>query len=109
MRIGQGTVVFVTGGASGLGEAAIKEMHARGAYVVIADIDIALMQALHASLQERILCIPCDVTREEEVKAAIEKTVATFGALHVALASAGIIRTAPIFSSKGPLNTKIFR
>ena len=48
MRIGEGIVVFVTGGASGLGEETVRQMHAKGASVVVADMDIARMQTLHA-------------------------------------------------------------
>ena len=99
MRIGEGTVVFVTGGASGLGEEAVLTLHAKGASVAVADLNVAAMQTLHAKLQERILCIPCDVTNEIDVKQAIAKTVEKFGRLDVALASAGVIRRAPTLSS----------
>ena len=50
MRIGKGTVVFVTGGASGLGEESVRQLHAKGASVAIADMDVRRMQALHAEL-----------------------------------------------------------
>ena len=108
MRIGEGTVVFVTGGASGLGEETVRRLHSQGASVVVADMDIARMQALHANLKERIYCVPCDVTKEADVKNAIEKTVEKFGTLHVALACAGVAWVAPTLSSRGSLNTKTF-
>ena len=50
MRIGLGTIVFVTGGASGLGEETVRQLHAKGASVIVADMDVARMQALHANL-----------------------------------------------------------
>lgn len=110
MRIGEGTVIFVTGGASGLGKRAVIELHAKGASVAIADVDVAALQALHAQLQERVLCIPCDVTQEAQVKRAVEQTVETFGRLDVALASAGIIRRAPTLSSQNrSFDTDVFR
>ena len=43
MRIGEGTVVFVTGGASGLGEESVRRLHAQGASVAVADMDIKRM------------------------------------------------------------------
>lgn len=43
MRIGEGTVVFITGGASGLGEASALRLHSQGASVAIADLDLARM------------------------------------------------------------------
>ena len=109
MRIGEGIVVFVTGGASGLGEATVRAMHAKGASVAVADMDVARMQALHANLQERIFCVPCDVTKESDVKNAIEKTIQTFGTIHAALACAGVAWVAPTLTSRGPLNTGVFQ
>eukprot|EP00806_Schmidingerella_arcuata_P000493 Macronucleus_1442.p1 GENE.Macronucleus_1442~~Macronucleus_1442.p1 ORF type:complete len:257 (+),score=67.65 Macronucleus_1442:1-771(+) len=108
MRIGEGTVIFVTGGASGLGEETVRKMHSQGASVVVADMDVARMQALHAELQERILCVPCNVTKEAEVKSAVEQAVAVFGTIHVAVACAGVAWVTPTLTSRGPLNTKTF-
>ena len=65
----------MTGGASGLGEAAVRHVHTLGASIVIADRDVPRMQSLFAELQERILCVPCDVTKEEQVKSAIDQAV----------------------------------
>ena len=72
MRIGEGTIIFVTGGASGLGEETVRQLHAKGASLIVADMDVERMQMLHATLQERIFCVPCDVTKEADVKNAVE-------------------------------------
>ena len=109
MRVGLGTVVFVTGGASGLGEESVRQLHAKGASVAVADMDVARMQALHAELQERIYCVPCDVTKEDDVKNAIEQTVSKFGTIHAVLCCAGVAWIAPTLSSRGSLNTKVFQ
>ena len=108
MRIGEGTIVFVTGGASGLGEETVRRLHAKGASVIVADMDVARMQELHANLQERIFCVTCDVTKEEDVKNAIEKGVAKFGTIHAALACAGVAWPVLTYSSKGALDTAKF-
>ena len=39
MKITAGLVVFVTGGASGLGEAAVRMLHEKGASVAVADMN----------------------------------------------------------------------
>ena len=39
MRIGEGTVAFVTGGASGLGLAAVRELHKKGVSIAVVDFD----------------------------------------------------------------------
>ena len=98
MRIREGIVVFITGGASGLGEGTVRYLHSRCASIAIADIDITGMQSLQAELHERILCIPCDVTKEDDVKNAVDKTVKTFGTINVALTCAGVAWIIPNLS-----------
>jgi NAD(P)-dependent dehydrogenase (short-subunit alcohol dehydrogenase family) len=75
MKITAGLVVFVTGGASGLGEAAVRMLHAKGASVAVADMNDERLALLQSELKERYLSIKCDVTKEEDVKNAIDKTV----------------------------------
>lgn len=109
MKIGEGLVVFLTGGASGLGEATLRYLHGKGATIAAADMNIEKLQQIQSELQTRILVMSCDVTDEEQVKAAIDKTVATFGAIHVALPIAGIGSTLLTYSeSRGPLNMEIY-
>ena len=109
MKITEGLVAFVTGGASGLGEAAVRSLHSQGATVVIADMNTERLDMLKNELKTRVLTLKCDVTKEEEVKNAIEKTVATFGALHVALACAGVAWPSMMLTSKSSLDTKAFQ
>ena len=108
MRIGEGLVVFVTGGASGLGEATVLRLHSQGASVAVADLNVDAMQALESKLNERILCISCDVSNENDVKNAIEKTVEKFGTIHVTLTCAGIASGTPTLTSRGSLDTKLY-
>ena len=63
MRIQEGVVVFVTGGASGLGEAAVRMFHAKGASVAIADMNTERLELLTKELKDRVLTIKCDVTK----------------------------------------------
>ena len=67
------------------------------------------MKAIKKDLgNERVLCVKCDVTKEEDVKRAMDKTVEEFGTIHVALASAGIIGWTPVLTKTKTLNTKLF-
>jgi 3-hydroxyacyl-CoA dehydrogenase/3-hydroxy-2-methylbutyryl-CoA dehydrogenase len=109
MKITEGTIIFVTGGASGLGEAAVRSLHQQGATLVIADMNTERMEMLKNDLKDRVLVIKCDVTKEDDVKSAIEKTVATYGALHVALACAGVAWPSMMLTSKGSLDIKSFQ
>ena len=108
MRIEKGLVVFVTGGASGLGEATVRRMHAAGASVVIADMNTERMELISKELGERVLTVKCDVTKEAEVEASIKQTVDKFGAVHVALACAGVAWPSMMLTSKSALDTKNF-
>ena len=109
MKITEGLVAFVTGGASGLGEAAVRRLHSQGATVVIADMNTERLDILKNELKTRVLTLLCDVSKESDVKDAIDKTVATFGALHVALACAGVAWPSMTLTSKGSLDLKLFQ
>lgn len=69
MRI-DGSVALVTGAASGLGEASARALHARGAHVVLADLDAARGQGIVSELGARADFVRCDVTSEADVAAA---------------------------------------
>ena len=86
-------VVFITGGASGLGRAAAIAAAQEGARVVIADLPTsdhaAALAEVRATGAEAVF-IPLDVTNSANIQQAIAATVAQFGRLDVALNNAGI-------------------
>ena len=87
----EGKVALITGGASGLGKAAAHEFIQEGAAaVVIADVNTKLGLAAAEELGPRAHFVPCDVTVEESVAAAVDATVARHGRLDVMLNSAGV-------------------
>jgi 3-hydroxyacyl-CoA dehydrogenase/3-hydroxy-2-methylbutyryl-CoA dehydrogenase len=81
---------LVVGGASGLGEAAARALHARGAHVVVADRDAARGEALVAELGERARFAATDVTRPDEVEAAVTLAARAPGGLRISIHCAGI-------------------
>jgi NAD(P)-dependent dehydrogenase (short-subunit alcohol dehydrogenase family) len=86
-----GKVAVITGGASGIGEATAKRFVAEGARVVVADVQDALGQAVADGLGSSALYVHCDVTKEEQVAAAVDLAVATWGTLDVMFNNAGIV------------------
>jgi NAD(P)-dependent dehydrogenase (short-subunit alcohol dehydrogenase family) len=85
----QGTSAIVSGGASGLGEATVRRLHAQGAHVVILDRDETRGSALAKALGARATFAKTDVTSEPEVQAAVA-TAAGMAPLRIAVSCAGI-------------------
>jgi NAD(P)-dependent dehydrogenase (short-subunit alcohol dehydrogenase family) len=88
-----GKVAFVTGAGSGIGRATALAFACEGASVVVADASEQGNRETARMIEElggRALALRCDVTRAEDVTAALAETVKTFGRLDVAFNNAGI-------------------
>jgi len=88
-----GKVAFITGGASGIGRATALTFARVGASVAVADIGEQGNQETARLIEQeggRTLAVRCDVTGGDNVKAALAKTVETFGRLDFAFNNAGI-------------------
>ena len=55
MKLTPNTVVFITGGASGLGEETARHFHAQGCKVAIADMNVERMEMIKSQLQNNII------------------------------------------------------
>jgi 3-hydroxyacyl-CoA dehydrogenase/3-hydroxy-2-methylbutyryl-CoA dehydrogenase len=97
MRI-DAAAALVAGGASGLGAATARRLHAAGATVVIADLNAEKGEALAAELGDRAAFAACDVTREDQVQAAVEAA----GELRIAVCCAGIGWAEKTAGRRGP-------
>jgi len=84
-------VALITGGAGSIGSATAHAFVAAGARVVIADLDEAALERAAAAIGgDDIAWAIADVTRSDEVEAAVALTVARFGRLDIAFANAGV-------------------
>ena len=89
MRI-EGKGALVVGGASGLGEATARALHEHGAHVTVADVNAEKGEALAAQLGDRASFVAADVTKPEEVEAAVAKAAQAEGGLRISMHCAGV-------------------
>ncbi|UCF48196.1 MAG: 3-hydroxyacyl-CoA dehydrogenase [Myxococcales bacterium] len=85
----KGSVALVTGGASGLGEATVRQLVAQGGRVVIIDLNADRGNQLAAELGDAATFARADVSNAEEVQAAVEQAT-SMGTLRAAINCAGI-------------------
>ena len=84
-----GKVAIVTGGASGIGEGAVRLFAEEGARVVVADIQDDRGRALVESIGGDTSYVHVNVSREAEVRGAVEHAVDRFGRLDAIFNNAG--------------------
>jgi NAD(P)-dependent dehydrogenase (short-subunit alcohol dehydrogenase family) len=85
--------IIVTGASGGIGRASVNAFASAGARVIVLDRDIAGLEGLVEEVLAAggtIHAIPCDVTDEAAVAAAVTDVVERFGVLHGAFNNAGI-------------------
>jgi NAD(P)-dependent dehydrogenase (short-subunit alcohol dehydrogenase family) len=97
MRI-EGASALVAGGASGLGAATARRLHAAGATVTIADLNAERGARLAAELGERAAFVECDVTDGSAVEAAVQAA----GDLRISVCCAGIGWAEKTAGKRGP-------
>jgi len=88
-----GKVAFATGAANGIGRAAALAFAREGAAVAVADVSEQGIQETVRLIEQaggRALGVRCDVSRADDVKATLDKTVEAFGRLDFAFNNAGV-------------------
>ena len=93
-------VALITGAASGIGLAISKRFILEGARIALWDFNIARLQQAKEELiqigdEKQVFLVPCDITKEADVVAAMESTVAHFGMLNIAVNNAGVSVSVP--------------
>ncbi len=96
----EGSGALVVGGASGLGEATARRLHAQGAALTIADINAEKGEALAGELGAAF--VACDVREEDQVQAAVEAAAQADGGLRISVCCAGAGFAQKLAGSRGP-------
>jgi meso-butanediol dehydrogenase/(S,S)-butanediol dehydrogenase/diacetyl reductase len=94
----QEKVIFITGGAQGLGEGIARRVAEDGASVVIADINGAKAKSVADSFQAQghtAIAVTLDVAERKQMRDAIQRTIEHFGGLDVMFNNAGFNRPLP--------------
>ena len=89
----EGAVAFVTGASSGIGRAAALAFAREGAAVAVGDVAVDGARETAGAIEAaggRALAVRCDVSRAEDVEAAIDAAVQRFGRLNLDFNNAGI-------------------
>src|SRR5258705_13320569 len=89
----EGKVAFVTGATSGIGQGTALAFAREGASGVVVDIAEEGVQKTARLIEEaggKALSIKCDVSKADEVEAAVAKAVETFGGIDLAFNNAGL-------------------
>ncbi|MCM3757993.1 3-hydroxybutyrate dehydrogenase [Sporosarcina aquimarina] len=86
----EGNVLFITGAARGIGFDIAKAFSESGAKVVLSDLSQQAIDEAVSQLSGDVSGIVCDVTKEEDIQAAIEFTVKTYGKIDILVNNAGM-------------------
>ncbi len=95
----EGAGAMITGGASGIGLAVAKQLGARGARLVLADIEQGALDTAVAAFTEAGVeahGVVCDVSKRESVEALADESFDRLGKVHLIFNNAGVAVGGPI-------------
>src|SRR3954471_4793031 len=94
-----GKSVLITGAARGIGAELARKAAAKGARVALVGLEPDLLAAVADELGPEHLWLETDVTDADALKAAVQRTVDTFGGLDIAVANAGIAPLTTVYTA----------
>lgn len=91
-------VAVVTGGASGIGRATVRELAQRGARVVVADVHEDRLEEVRVEIEEmggRVLTVRCDVAFDDQVEHLRNEALEEMGRVDIVMNNAGVVAMGP--------------
>ncbi len=104
----EGSVFIITGGVSGLGEAAARALVEGGGRVALLDLNEELGENLSADLGDGAVFYPVNVTDHGQADAVVEKVKDSFGTFHGVINCAGIGGSVRIVGKDGVVSPEWF-
>jgi len=92
-----GKVAFVTGAAQGFGLEIATALHNEGAYVILADLNLAGAQTAAAKLPDS-LAVAINVAQPDSVRDAVETAVLTYGGIDLFVSNAGVLKAESVLT-----------
>jgi len=90
------SVAVLTGAGSGIGRATALAFARRGAKVVVTDLDDDRASAVAKEIGDAAIAVRCDVTNVEDLIAAREVALATFGRIDLVMNNVGVLAVGPV-------------
>lgn len=94
----EGRAALITGGGRGVGEAVAREIHAGGGRVAVSDVDLAVAEAVAASLDPTgatAMALPLDVREKADFLAAQDAITSRWGRVDIVINNAGLAKRTP--------------
>ena len=104
----KGKTAVITGGASGLGEAAVERLHGLGAKILIVDMNKEKGEALCKKLGGDMAFAQANVTVSEQLQAAVKTAMERFGKIDICINCAGTGLPMKIVGRDGPHDLNAF-
>jgi NAD(P)-dependent dehydrogenase (short-subunit alcohol dehydrogenase family) len=101
------SAAIITGGASGMGAATARMLSKHGVKVAILDLNKNAADEIASQIHG--VAIPCDVTKKDSVKAAIEQAQKQNGPARICINCAGIVHGRRMVNKEGPMPLEEFR
>ena len=102
------SVIVVSGGASGLGEACVRYLAKKEARVCIVDLNEERGEKIASEQGDSVIFCKMDVTDEKSVELGIDKVLEKFGKIHVDINCAGTGIAEKVLSKEGPMSIENF-